>query len=64
MPIYYMFLAILLFVVICFFLFKDLLVKEGMDAEEKSGDITANYDLIEQTLKEFSKRADSFVKNK
>ena len=59
-----MFLAILLFVVICVIFFKDLLFKEGMDAEAKSGDITANYDLIEKTLKEFSRRTDSFVKNK
>jgi hypothetical protein len=51
-------------VVICVVLFRGLLLKEGMDAEAKSGDITANYELIEKTLSQFSKRTDSFVRNK
>jgi len=59
MPIYYMFLAVLLFVVLMFVSFK-----EGLEAEERANELYVNYDKIGEGLQDFNTMFKSFAKNK
>jgi len=56
MPIYYMFLVILLLIVLL-----SISVKEGLDAEDRVGDIYNNYKTIDTGFSDYSKKFKSLV---
>ena len=51
MPIYYMFLAFLLLVVLLSWSFK-----EGLQAQDKAGDMYRNYDIVEKGFEAYAEK--------